>query len=69
MLLGAPFGYALSLPLVVYLFEKHHLGGGVLEQVLVVYYLPLIWVAENWSWFEFFLERSVDLLEVVFGET
>lgn len=70
VLIGAPFGYVLSLPIVVYLYSRLEIaGGGWLEPFLELYYLPLIWLAENWPWLETFVDWCVEALEFVFGET
>lgn len=70
LLLGAPFGYVLSLPIVVYLYSRLEIaGGGWLEPFLEIYYLPLIWLAENWPWLETFVDWCVETLEFVFGES
>lgn len=70
VLLGAPFGYVLSLPLVIYLYSRLEIaGGGWLEPFLELYYLPLIWLAKNWPWLETFVDGCVEALDFVFGET
>jgi hypothetical protein len=68
LVFGMPFGYVLSLPIVVYLFERLNLGGGVVERVLEFYYLPLIWLMQVWPGLESFMEWSVEVLEFCFGE-
>lgn len=70
VLLGAPFGYVFSLPLVIYLYSRLKIaGGGWLEPFLELYHLPLIWLAENWPWLETFVDGCVEVLEFAFGET
>lgn len=70
LLLGAPFGYVLSLPIVVYLYSRFEITGGRwLEPFLELYYLPLIWLAENLPWLEAFLDWCIEVLEFLFGET
>lgn len=67
-LLGTPLGYVLSLPVVVYLFERFDLDGGMLEKVLEIYYLPLIYLLEYWPWFGEALEWCLELLQFLFGD-
>lgn len=69
VVLGMPFGYVFSLPVIVYLLSRFDLNSGILEDLLELYYLPLIYVIEYWPWLEEALEWCVEILELLFGAT
>lgn len=69
LLIGAPLGYFASFPLVVYLFERLGIElPGWAEQVLIVYYMPIIFLVEICPWLEAAFGTAVEVLEFCFGE-